>query len=184
MSAAVRETPWLADPAAADIKQDMVREATEPRRRKKSEAWREALESPPTEGIPQRVFQEASQSRRLQRARESSHGPFKDDFPEDVRRLLDSQEKPRVGRPPARPLNEKLQILHEVEKAFATGRNLDEVAKAHYMSRSALRDLIFWARHVAQPVLFTNLGQGTRGGQLTPAARRLLGRQSEERHNG
>jgi hypothetical protein len=51
---------------------------------------------------------------------------------------------------------------------------LDEVAAKHHMSRSAVRDLLSWARGDAEPVLFTNYGPGKRGGELTPAARAML----------
>ena len=51
---------------------------------------------------------------------------------------------------------------------------LDQIAKDVHLSRSALRDLLSWARNDAEPRLFTNPGAGRRGGRLTPEARALL----------
>lgn len=71
-------------------------------------------------------------------------------------------------------MGEKLAVLQSVEAAYAAGRTLDDVAADHLLSRSAVRDLVSWARKDASPPLFTSYGPGRRGGELTPAARRML----------
>ncbi|KRB45001.1 hypothetical protein [Terrabacter sp. Root181] len=131
--------------------------------------YRAAEQSAPSEGIPRRVFEEASQTRLLEMARDL------------VRRgrvepveLLTRQERPRRGRPPARSLGEKLRILESVERAFASGHTLDDVAREHHLSRGSVRNLLAWARTDAEPQLFEGTTPGRRGGRLTPAARTML----------
>ena len=94
---------------------------------------------------------------------------------EQAAAVLDRQAKPRRGRPPTRTLRERLLILEDVEKAYREGQTLEDVAKAHHMSRSAVRDLLAWARSEDSGVqLFSGTTRGRRGGGLTDAARKLL----------
>jgi|SRR5690348_5631218 len=131
--------------------------------------FRAAEKSAPPEGIPRRVFEEASQTKLLELARDLVRkGRYE---PID---LLGRQERPRRGRPPARSLAEKVQILSDVEKAFQESRTLEDVARKHHMSRSAVRNLLAWARTDADPQLFEGTTPGRRGGRLTPAARAIL----------
>lgn len=127
----------------------------------------------PPEGIPRRVFEEASQAKLLASARAKvKRRPER--HTARTRELLERQARKRVGRPPLRTLSERLRILAAVEAAYDTGRTLADVARDHDMSRSSLRDLLAWARHDADPSLFTGTTPGRRGGALTPTARALL----------
>jgi hypothetical protein len=138
----------------------------------------EAMGEIPAEGIPRYVFEKASQSRLLEKAR-ASIAKRPERFDAGTRSAL--QRVPvsrsgqvRRGRPTSRPLGEKLRILRDVEDAYRTpGRSRADVAAQHLMSESSLRDLLTWARHVAEPPLFTGL-PGKREGRMTPAARRML----------
>jgi hypothetical protein len=128
--------------------------------------------SAPTEGIPRRVFEVASQARLLAKARTSvKRRP--DRYTAGTRQMLKDAPR-RIGRPPVRDIQEKLRLLAAVENAYATGVPLATVAKEHTISRASLRDLVAWARHDARPQLFTTFGPGRRGGELTPAARAML----------
>jgi len=129
----------------------------------------------PDVGIPRRVFEVASQSRLLQKAREALRRSDKrrSHVPPETLELLSPGQR-RVGRPPVRPLEEKLRILAAVEDATQSGESLEVVAHTFHMSRSSLRDLLSWARHDSDPRLFTGGGQGRGGGALTPEARLLL----------
>lgn len=148
-------------------------------RRERSEIYTLAEVTAPSEGIPRRVFEQASQTRLLAKARARVHAAPGTVGPE-FEVMLDRQAKPRRGRPPIRPLGEKLRILLDVERAYSKGESLQTVAEAHAMSRSAVRDLVAWARSGdSGAVLFTKW-PGRRGGELTQAARRLL----EKERNG
>jgi hypothetical protein len=132
--------------------------------------------SAPAEGIPRRVFEEASQTRLLEMARKQVR---QGRVQPEVASLIERQGKPRRGRPPARSLGEKLQILKAVEDAFTSGRTLEDVAREHHMSRGSVRNLLAWARSDADPQLFDGTTPGRRGGRLTPAARALLNKRVE-----
>jgi len=137
----------------------------------RSEPYLAAELSAPAEGIPRRVFEEASQSKLLTKARaKAKRRP--DLVDTETARLLERQVRPRRGRPPATPMGERLRILQAIEAVYAgpEGR-LEDVAAAFHMSRSSVRDLLRLARRDG---LFTNYGPGRRGGELTPAARALL----------
>lgn len=150
----------------------------------------ESLGTIPPEGIPRYVFERASQTRLLEKARRKTRvdagriasageRPGVEYFPApralhpDVAALL-APPVGKPGRPPHRSLAEKLRILARVEDAFVEGRPLESVARDVTMSRSALRDLLSWARKDASPRLFTSSGPGRRGGGLTDEARALL----------
>jgi AraC-like DNA-binding protein len=148
---------------------------------------------PSARGIPRYVFEQASQGRMLEAARkrlallddqlardETARKRGEDvrvvrrAVAPDARALLAASTGRRTGRPPQRPLAEKLRILAAVEEATAQGRVLADIAADFHMSRSTLRNLLFWARKVAEPRLFTARGQGLGGGGLTDEARALL----------
>lgn len=133
--------------------------------------WEAGESSAPAEGIPRRVFEEASQTRLLELARERANRGHVDP---SVKDLLTSPAGRRRGRPPVMPLGQKLRILRDVETAFATGGTLQEVADLHHLSRGSIRNLLAWARSDAKPQLFEGTTVGRRGGRLTPAARALL----------
>jgi len=124
-------------------------------------------------GIPRYVFEQASQVAMLKVAQEKAADS---DYvmTAEVRGLLLSDGRKRTGRPPARGLAEKLRILRDVEEAFTASESLKGVAARWCMSRSGLRNLLSWARKDSSPRLFTNPGQGQRGGSLTPEAHALL----------
>jgi hypothetical protein len=138
-----------------------------------------ALGPVPAGGIPRRVFEVASQARLLEKARaKATRRP--ELVAEEARQLLERPAR-RRGRPPRRSLAEKLRVLADVDEAFAgSDRTLADVAQQHNMSRSALRDLLGWARHDAHPPLFVSYGPGRRGGHLTPEARALLASTEED----
>jgi hypothetical protein len=93
-------------------------------------------------GIPRYVFEAASQQKFITKARARlAHKPPV--AAQKARRLLEVPER-RTGRPPQRPLVEKLRILAAVEAAYEAGEALGDVAEAHHMSRSAVRDLLSW----------------------------------------
>jgi len=143
----------------------------------------DALGEIPREGIPRYVFERASQARLLAKARAAaSRRPGR--YPADVRATLAQGTAKRAGRPPVRPLGEKLEILADVERAFAEGGKRADVAARHAMSSSALRDLLHWARHDHDPPLFTSYGPGKAGGELTPEARAYLANVEETRDDG
>ena len=119
----------------------------------------------PAAGIPRYVFEQAPQGKMLARAR----AKLKKAAP-----AILAPPPRKTGRPPTRTMHEKLRILAAVERANTEGRPLEYVARDFHMSRSALRDLLSWARHDATPRLFTAAGQGRRGGELTPDARTIL----------
>lgn len=127
-------------------------------------------------GIPRYVFERASQVQLLKKARETlAHSDYyQRNLSGQVRGWLASDGRRKTGRPPSRGLTEKVRILASVEAANYAGTSLDEVANRWHMSRSGLRDLLSWARNDASPRLFTNPGQGRRGGRLTPEARAML----------
>lgn len=139
-----------------------------------SEGEVEALGTIPAEGIPRYVFEKASQARMLEKARaKAERRP--DLVNEDAAAVLARQAKARRGRPPTRSLRERLLILADVEAAFESGRTLEDVAHKHHVSRSAVRDLLAWARSGDSGVqLFEGTTPGRRGGRLTDAARKLL----------
>lgn len=140
----------------------------------------EGLGTVPASGIPRYVFEQASQSRLLGKARDKvQRNPER--HAESTRRLLEralpsAQGKTRVGRPPSRSLGEKLAILQDVAEEYAAGTQGARriVAERHHMSEGALTDLLRWARHTAHPRLFTNYGPGKRTDMLTDAARELI----------
>ncbi len=135
-------------------------------------------------GIPRYVFEEASQTRLLERGRQrlARLEKFEQLNPQLTtleisgaeRDMLTPATRKSVGRPPQRSLGEKLEILAAVEAGGEQGRTLEEIAGDFFMSRSALRDLLSWARRDASPRLFTGRGQGRAGGQLTPEALAML----------
>lgn len=86
----------------------------------------------------------------------------------------------KTGRPPARPLVERLRLLAAVEEAFEKGRTLADVAADHHVARTTVRDLLSWARRDAEPQLFEAVTPGRRGGRLTPAGRAMLERLNEQ----
>ena len=133
--------------------------------------WRAAELEPPAEGIPRRVFEEASQTKLLEVARRQvKSGRVAGGLAD---RLLLSQDRPRRGRPPVMSLGQKLTILADVEKAFATGSTLSR-RPADHMSHGSIRNLLAWARYDANPPLFTGTTPGRRSGELTAAARALI----------
>lgn len=128
----------------------------------------------PAEGIPRYVFERASQSRLLEKARRKAERR-PDQIGEQAARVLARQAKPRRGRPPARTLRERLEILADVEDAFESGGTLADVAEKHHISRAAVRDLLAWGRSTDSGVqLFDGTTPGRRGGRMTDAGRRLL----------
>lgn len=141
-------------------------------------AQAEALGEIPSAGIPNYVFKEASQARLLKAARESARRkPAR--FSESTQRALERvpvnrSGAVRRGRPPARSLGEKLAILADVDTAYEAGKSRKSIAEARHMSDSSLRDLLYWARTVADPPLFSGPGHGIKGGRMTDAARRLM----------
>lgn len=129
----------------------------------------------PGGGLPSVVLRVASPSRLARKAaakvksRKARGG--------DVSRALaqfTGSGRPRKGRPPVMPLGQRLRVLQAVETAFAKRENLEDVGKQFAMSGSAVRDLLSWARHDADPPLFTSPGPGRRGGNLTPEARAII----------
>jgi hypothetical protein len=127
-------------------------------------------------GIPRYVFEEASQQRLIAKARKLLE--LKPTATPKARHVFTAPER-RPGRPPQRGLLEKLRILADVEAAYASEGTLADVAERHHMSRSAVRDLLSWARRDANPQLFEGITQGRRGGQMTPEARELLAQMEE-----
>lgn len=124
-------------------------------------------------GIPRYVFEAASQQRLILKARDwLDRNP---DAAPKARRVMDVPAR-RTGRPPTRSPLEKLRILADVEAAYESGRTLSDVAAKNHMSRSAVRDLLSWARGDANPQLFEGITPGRKGGKMTPAARELLER--------
>lgn len=126
-------------------------------------------------GIPRYVFEQASQGRLLEQARASLErgGRATSGLGQEARALL-TPPAHKPGRPPQRSMHEKLRILAAIEDVQREGGTLDDVAARFYMSRSAVRDLLSWARRDAKPRLFTGAGQGRRGGQMTSEARAML----------
>ncbi|HXH78181.1 hypothetical protein [Nocardioides sp.] len=126
-------------------------------------------------GIPRYVFEAASQGRLLDRARANlaRGGRSTEGLSTEAKALL-TPPAHKPGRPPQRSMLVKLQILQAAEKAHAAGQTLEDVAQQFHMSRSAVRDLLSWARRDASPRLFTGAGQGRRGGEMTPEARAML----------
>ena len=126
-------------------------------------------------GIPRYVFERASQVQLLKAARETVPGSayHQQHLSQQVQEWLGRDGRKRTGRPPARSLREKLLILESVGIANEEGTSLDEVAEQWHMSRSSLRNLLFWARHTT-PLMFIHVGAGNRGGTLTDEARALL----------
>lgn len=129
----------------------------------------------PDSGIPRYVFEQASQGRLLEaaRAKLQRDDTFREQLSDGARALL-APPAHKPGRPPKRSMADKLRILAAVETADDLGRTLEDVAGDFHMSRSALRDLLSWARRDAQPRLFTARGQGRGGGELTAEARAML----------
>jgi hypothetical protein len=161
-----RAAEWAARQVEKELQADVEQ-------RERQEVYMLAEVTAPAEGIPRRIFEQASQTRLLAKARTKIKAPPGMVGPE-FEAMLDRQAKPRRGRPPVHPLGEKLGILVDVEHAYAKGETLQDVADAHHMSRSAVRDLVAWARSGdSGHVLFTKW-PGRRGGELTQAARRLL----------
>lgn len=134
----------------------------------------------PAGGLPLSVLRVASPSRLAEKARaqvvkRKARGA-------DVSRVLQQfgeGARPKPGRPPVLALGEKLRVLAAVEDAYETGGTLEQVAHNMAMSRSAVRDLVAWARHDADPPLFTKSAPGRRGGRLTPEARALIERMGD-----
>jgi len=129
----------------------------------------------PSAGIPRYVFEAASQGKLMEKARASlaRNSAKRDALSDEARQLLAPPAR-KPGRPPVRSVAEKLHILAAVEVANSAGVKLDDVAAQFYMSRSALRDLLSWARNDASPRLFDASGRGRRGGHLTAEARTML----------
>ena len=129
----------------------------------------------PDIGIPRYVFEQASQGRLLERARAhlSRNETKRSGLTSEARAMLAPPVR-KAGRPPQRSTADKLRILAAIEVAFEAGDTLETVATEFHMSRSAVRDLLSWARSDAQPRLFTASGRGRKGGQLTPEARAML----------
>lgn len=127
-------------------------------------------------GIPRYVFEQASQVTLLSIARKTVDTSewYQENLAPGIVASLASGGRRKAGRPPARGLREKLEILEAVERANRDGQSLDVVALERHMSRSSLRDLLYWARKSSFPRLFTNPGQGRRGGQLTVEGRASL----------
>jgi hypothetical protein len=123
-------------------------------------------------GIPRYVFEEASQQRLIAKARELLERKPEGAAPKARSVFAAPERKP--GRPPQRGLLEKLCILEDVENAYEADGTLADVAERNHMSRSAVRDLLSWARKDANPQLFEGITQGRRGGRMTPEARQLL----------
>jgi len=161
--------------AAHEVLEDMERNVI-------SSASAERLGTVPPEGIPRYVFERASQARLLAKARQSTErrpDRFDDATVNLLARALPSRQgRVRVGRPPSRSLGEKLAILAEVADEYAAGTRGARalVAERHHMSESALSDLLKWARHTANPPLFTHDGPGLRTDRLTDAAKALIER--------
>lgn len=127
-------------------------------------------------GIPRYVFEEASQQRLITKARRLLD--LRPAAAPKARHVFAAPER-RPGRPPQRGLLEKLRILADIEAAYESGATLANVADAHHMSRSAVRDLLSWARKDANPQLFEGITPGRKGGRMTPEARELLERLGE-----
>lgn len=133
----------------------------------------ERLGSIPPEGIPRRVFEEASQAKLLAKARaKATRRP--DRVSPATRRALHAIDSRGVGRPPSRSMAEKLRTLADAEAGFGAGETRAEIAARNAMSDSSLRDLLTWARRNASPPLWVSNGPGRRGGALTPEARSML----------
>ena len=129
----------------------------------------------PDTGIPRYVFERASQGRLLERARRSlDRNPKRREKLTAESRALLAAPAHKPGRPPRRSMLDKLRILEAVEAAQDAGETLEDVAGRFDMSRSAVRDLLSWARRDAAPRLFTASGLGRRGGRMTPDARAML----------
>jgi len=140
----------------------------------------DALGEIPAEGIPRYVFEKASQARLLAKA-QSQVAKHPDAHSDATRRALaratiSRQGRARIGRPPSMTLGEKLRILKDVADAYSEGipRARATVAERHFMSEGQLRDLLKWARHAANPPLFTNYGPGLKNDALTADAVALL----------
>jgi hypothetical protein len=135
----------------------------------------------PGGGLPLAVLREASPARLAAKAtakvgERKARGA-------DVSRALEQfagAGKPKPGRPPVMSLADKLQVLQRIDEAFTNGETLETVARDMYLSRSSVRDLLSWARHDANPALFTKAGPGKRGGRLTPEAKALIQKLGEE----
>ena len=129
----------------------------------------------PSAGIPRYVFEAASQGKLIEKARASlaRNSAKRDALSDEARQLLAPPAR-KPGRPPVRSVAEKLHILAAVEVANSAGIRLDDVAAQFHMSRSALRDLLSWARHDASPRLFEGSGAGRKGGGMTAEARQIL----------
>ena len=128
-------------------------------------------------GIPRYVFESASQGRLLEKARVSlSRGSRATEELSSEAKALLTPPAHKPGRPPQRSMGDKLKILRAIEEAQAAGQKLEDVAQQFHMSRSAVRDLLSWARRDANPRLFTGAGQGRKGGEMTPEARAMLSR--------
>lgn len=132
----------------------------------------------PPGGIPRWVFERASQSRLFDTARDRIN-TYPEKYAPIAAEVLNRVPVSRggrahIGRPRLRNIGETVRILADVEAAYAEGLSRASVAERHYMSDSALRDMLHWARKVTEPPLFTDPGRGKRGGRLTEEARRLL----------
>lgn len=138
----------------------------------------ERLGSVPPEGIPRYVFEDASQAKLLAKARAAiDRNPGRFEAPAHAaigRVAVNRGGEVRRGRPPRMSLGAKLHVLADLEDAYQTGRTRAEVAHDHHISESAVRDLLTWARHTAEPQLFTKSRPGVKGGGLTPEARKML----------
>jgi hypothetical protein len=128
----------------------------------------------PNVGIPRYVFEQASQGRLLEKARASlARGGRSTSRLSAEAQALITPPAHKPGRPPQRSMAEKLRILAAVEASYESGATLEDVGKQFNMSRSAVRDLLGWARNDAQPRLFEGRGKGRRGGQMTKEARAM-----------
>lgn len=138
----------------------------------------------PRAGIPLYVFESASQARLLEKLRtwvDEEPERFTPALREKVARTsLTRGESKKTGRPPTRSTSEKLKILSDVVNGYAAGETRAEIAARHYMSDSALRDLIHWSRRVADPPLLTDIRHGQKGAYFTAEAKAML----EEENNG
>jgi hypothetical protein len=130
-------------------------------------------------GIPRYVFEEASQRKLIESARSQLERSAPHVGAVAAAFLAETAPTRKPGRPPQRSLLAKLSILEDVEESYTAGTTLEVVAAKHHMSRSAVRDLLSWARKDAEPPLFSATQPGRKGGSLTPEARELLSKLRE-----
>jgi hypothetical protein len=160
---------------AREIVKELERDANASDR---NATWWATELSAPVQGIPRRVFEQASQARLLEKARQKIERSRRAGYsPSSSVVALLERHRPTTspaGRPATRGLGQKLAILAAVEDAFCDGRTLQDVADDQHVSRSTVRDIVSWGRR-HEPQLFTSVAvAGQTGGQLTDAGRALL----------